>query len=86
MPYISPTDREFLDILVSCIKATRNINTAGKLNYLFTHIMKRYLEIKGVSYQSYNDIIGALEGAKLELYRRQIGDYENSKINEHGDV
>jgi len=33
-----------------------------------------------------NDAIGALEGAKLELYRRVISKYEDKKIMENGDV
>jgi hypothetical protein len=34
----------------------------------------------------YNDAIGALEGAKLELYRRYVSAYEDDKIKENGDV
>lgn len=32
------------------------------------------------------DILGVLEGAKLELYRRKIALYEDIKIKENGDV
>ena len=31
-------------------------------------------------------MIGALESAKLELYRRSIALYEDTKIKENGDV
>jgi hypothetical protein len=34
----------------------------------------------------YNDVIGALECCKLELYRRMVAPYENTKIKENGDV
>jgi len=37
-------------------------------------------------YQTFNDILGALEGAKLEVYRRVVGPYENGKMSENGDV
>jgi len=38
-----------------------------------------------LNYTGINDCIGALECAKLELYRR-ISWYEDSKIKENGDV
>ncbi len=42
--------------------------------------------VNDTKYQTYNDILGALEGAKLELYRRQIGPYEETAIKRNGDV
>ena len=60
--------------------------TAGELNFLFTIIAQRYLALRGLNYQNLNDCIGALEGAKLELYRRVAIPYENEKIEENGDV
>ena len=65
--------------------------TAGGLNYCFTTLCIRYLCIRylhkfGEKYQTYNDIMGALEGCKLELYRRKIAPYEDKKIEENGDV
>jgi len=62
------------------------IRTAGELNYLITRLVHTFLGQKPESYQNYNDALGALEGAKLELYRRKIGPYENKKIEENGDV
>lgn len=60
--------------------------TAGELNFQLTACILNYLQGGNESYQSYNDCLGALEGAKLELYRRRIADYENAKIIENGDV
>lgn len=60
--------------------------SAGELNFLFTYYAHEYLKEKGESYQAYNDIIGALEGCKLELYRRKVAPYEDTKIKENGDV
>ena len=57
---------------------------AGELNYLITKIVNQYCKDK--SYQLFNDAIGALEGAKLELYRRVVGPYEDKKKKENGDV
>ena len=60
--------------------------TPGQLNYLFTTIAHEYFQINGQNYQAFNDILGALEGCKLELYRRKIAPYEDVKIQENGDV
>lgn len=60
--------------------------SAGHLNYKITTILQEYILYKGLSYQTINDIVGALEGAKLEFYRRVAVDYETLKIQENGDV
>lgn len=93
MPYIKEEDREkfiiehadgsFTDLLEEVGKLA---NTAGDLNYAFTVISQAYLATKGKRYQQMNDIIGALEGCKLELYRRIAAPYEDQKIKESGDV
>jgi len=59
---------------------------AGELNFLITHLINNYISFKGEKYQHYNDVIGALEGAKLEIYRRSIAPYEDGKIEENGDI
>lgn len=59
---------------------------AGELNYFITMNLIRYMSNKPENYQTYNDILGALEGAKQELYRRKIAPYEDLKIKENGDV
>ncbi len=63
-----------------------NKTTAGELNYSITLLLISYLETKGENYQTYNDMIGALEGAKMELYARKVRPYEDKKIDENGDV
>jgi len=78
MPYIKKEDRIALDM--------RDPENAGELNYLFTVIALRYLKNHGYRYQRMNDIMGALEGCKLEIYRRHFGPYEDTKIAENGDV
>jgi hypothetical protein len=37
-------------------------------------------------YDDYNSLIGTLECAKQELYRRKIAAYEDKKIEENGEV
>jgi hypothetical protein len=79
MPYIKQQDREGLD-------EWEVPKSAGDLNYVIHLELERYLIEKGESYQTYNDMIGALECAKLELYRRRISNYEVKKAEENGDI
>ena len=83
MPYIKREDRsKFVDMFCNIPE----IKTSGELNYALTMICKDYIEDNGKSYQTYNDIIGALEGCKLEFYRRIVAPYEGVKIAENSDV
>lgn len=59
---------------------------AGELNYAIHLLLENYLYAKGECYQTYNDMMGALEGVKAELYRRRVAPYENKKIQENGDI
>jgi hypothetical protein len=59
---------------------------AGELNFALTRIVDKYLQDKGLRYAHINEVVGALECAKLELYRRIAIPYEDQKINESGDV
>ncbi len=80
MPYI---DREARERLASG-SAPAN---AGELNYAITRIVDDYLaRAGGLRYAHINEAIGALECAKLELYRRLAAPYEDRKIAEAGDV
>ena len=85
MPYIKQQDRDKFGTFVASMTSL-NINSPGELNYLITMLTHRYLNMSPESYQMYNNALGALEGAKLELYRRHIAIYENEKIKENGDV
>ncbi|MED5474943.1 MAG: hypothetical protein VX770_02840 [Candidatus Neomarinimicrobiota bacterium] len=79
MPYIKKEDR---------IKLNKsNIsNNPGELNFQITMLINSYLKRKGVSYTNLNEVIGVLECAKLEIYRRLAAKYEDKKISENGDV
>lgn len=79
MPYIKEEDREQI------ADFNHPVN-AGELNYKITLLLIEYLENNGKNYQKMNDIMGALEGAKLEFYRRVAAPYEDQKIKENGDV
>ncbi len=89
MPYIKQERRENIrpcEIPGDNVVDIEEIDCAGDLNFTFTVIIKNYLLRKGLNYQNINDAIGALEGAKLELYRRTAVPYEEQKIKENGDV
>lgn len=77
MPYINYHDR---------YKAKLIALTSGELNYRITAVIKEYIDQQGKSYRNFNDVLGALEGAKLEFYRRVVAPYEDQKIKENGDV
>jgi len=85
MPYIRSIDRDRLDYITDTILNT-GIASAGEMNYLFTIIANEYLNRNGKNYQYINDVVGALEGAKQEFYRRVAAPYEDIKITENGDV
>ena len=59
---------------------------AGELNYQITLLVDDYLSRKGLRYAHLNEVVGVLECAKLEVYRRIAADYEDSKRNENGEV
>jgi hypothetical protein len=76
MPYITKERREGLV----------SPGNAGELNYILSNSINNYIVRKGLSYETINACIGALECAKLEVYRRVAADYEDKKKNENGDV
>ena len=80
MPYIKPDDR------VKIILDDENISTPGELNYFISTLINWYIHQKGKSYSTLNEVVGVLECAKLELYRRVAAPYEDTKIEENGDV
>lgn len=80
MPYIETNERALID------KNTMFPTTAGHLNYKIHLLLEDYVRLKGTNYQTYNDMIGALEAAKLELYRRAVSKYEDLKIEQNGDI
>jgi hypothetical protein len=85
MPYISQEARSTFESFTKSME-NLDIRTPGELNYLLTMLIHRYLNQLPENYQSYNDVVGALECCKFELSRRHLADYENNKMGENGDV
>lgn len=89
MPYIDPKEREQLQYLVNdlknCIKLGNNF-TPGTLNYLFTIMAHAYVDRKGLSYTTLNDVVGVFESAKVEFQRVVVNPYEDQKIKQNGPI
>lgn len=81
MPYIKRKDR--MKLLPD---STVYASTPGELNYQITILIQRYLHGLGLSYTTLNEVIGVLECAKAEFYRRIVIGYEDKKIKENGDI
>jgi len=85
MPYIKLENRAYFEEVLERLKHS-TVATPGELNFLFTEVIKQYLVTHTKNYQTYNDIVGALECCQFELYRRKIAEYEDQKIEENSDV
>lgn len=85
MPYITQEKREEFR-KVGETGHNPETRTAGELNYEITLKLLKHLQVNKLSYQTINDILGALEGAKQEFYHRIARPYEESKIRQNGDV
>lgn len=86
MPYIVPQQR--VDIHCDLIEQGLDWTpeNAGELNFLVSTFIANYIRTKGLKYANINEMVGALECAKLELNRVIIGPYEDQKILENGGV
>ncbi len=87
LPYIKVGNRskynKVLKELLETLKALPPEEVDGELNYVVTKILK---EVYPLRYFHINKAIGVLECIKLEYYRRIAAPYEDSKIQESGDV
>lgn len=75
----------YVDQLVRTQLKGRGPRTAGELNYIITRLLNDYLPYKP-SYSHFNEVLGVIEGVKLEFYRRTMAEYEDEKLNQNGDV
>lgn len=80
MPYIKPQLRNAVWL------EPESISNAGELNFYISTLINYFIKENGKSYAVLNEAMGALECAKLELYRRIAAPYEDIKIAENGDV
>ena len=59
---------------------------AGDLNYLVSVFMDNFIAENGCRYTYLNEMVGALECCKLELYRRLAAPYEDEVLEANGDA
>lgn len=92
MPYIKQSQRpkfnKDIKSIVENLKKSANIDNQvcmGEVNYVISSIIWELFR-SNVSYSNGNNLIGVLECAKLEFYRRQLGTYEDVKILENEDI
>lgn len=87
MPYITQIQRKELDpainALIELLKEASVETIDGELNYTITRLARALYPPK---YFNYNRIMGVLGCVTQELYRTQIGPYEQTKLIEHGDI
>jgi len=81
MPYLKEPDRRH-----SLTDGTALPQDGAELNYLICDIVDSFLRDKGLTYARLNEAMGAIECAKLEIYRRVAAPYEDQKATENGDV
>ena len=87
MPYIKREDRGqyngYIRNITNIINRLPKNAKSGHLNYVITKLIHM---TNPARYDDFNSLIGMLECAKLELYRRKFSPYEDLKIKENGDV
>ena len=85
MPYIAKSQKEKIDKGLIALNLSE-FKDAGSLNYAVHKLIAQYFSQNEQDYQSFNDVIGVLDCAKMEIYRRLIAEYEEKKILQNGDV
>jgi len=83
MPYINQSEQELVDPALNELLNIQLISP-GIANYVITRFLADTMDTK--SYRGINEIIGVLECAKQEFYRRVAVPYEDQKKALNGDV
>jgi hypothetical protein len=87
MPYITKDDRprydKTLDELIKTLKERPVENVDGDINYCVTRILKGVYPLR---YFHLNRAMGVLSCIQQEFYRRVAAPYEDTKIEQNGDV
>ena len=91
MPYLTKENKDKVEEIIEETNRTfydlgKKLKTAGELNYVITQLIRGYYSSNGGRYQQINDVVGALESAKLEFYRKLVAPYEEEKERINGRV
>ncbi len=92
MTYIIDDKRRVIDpALYGVVDALRQLECdypegsfEANINYVVTRLL--VLAYGKTSYDDINDVVGALECAKLEFYRRKAGPFSDQEAFVNGDV
>lgn len=84
MPYVKMNDRKRLSGAINWNALIPG--NAGELNYVFSLLAGDYVRRKGLKYNVLAEVQAALHGALAEFDRRIVGPYEDTKIQENGDI
>ncbi len=89
MPYITQKRRKELDQhlapLLKELEAPLGSYEAGEINYVITRMLLAVWNVRN-SYSTAAHLIGILDTAKSEFYRRAVVPYEEEKCSQNGDV
>jgi hypothetical protein len=88
--------QSLIDEIVALVRFESMSVLPGILNYTITSLIKRVYkqslqaetqqENPTMTYSDHNEIVGMLDCAKMEFYRRNTAPYEDTKIVQNGDV
>lgn len=82
MPYINQAKRPDMDKIVRMMELNY-VKADGDLNYILFAFCKRYVK---PSYNNYKNFCGELRQCATEIERKILAPYEDSKIEQNGDV
>lgn len=87
MPYIKHEQREEYDTSIDAVIGELRGHSfpPGDMNYVITCILHAAWNANP-RYCTGNELIGVLECAKQEFYRRKLAPYEDKKMKVNGDV
>ena len=92
MPYLKEKFRNEisnhgeLTALKFYVSSLKDEDFPAALNFVIHSLVKAWLGNKKLTYLKLNTVLGAIEAAKLEIYRVIAATYENEKRSENGDV
>jgi len=85
MPYIK-SEEQRLELEYPIETLITTIKDEGDLNFVITTLISKYVQEKGKNYATLNTVLGVLSAVAREFYRRVVAPYEDTKIEENGDI
>lgn len=84
MPYIYQNRRYLFDGYLEEIAV--NIDSSGDLNYCISKLLHLLVKKEGLRYETINSLMGTLDCASKEFYRKVAAPYENLKEQDNGGL